>query len=627
MLRSLSINKTIKAKDSSEENLALLWARFTGAGSRDEYFHSWLALQCSRVSKVIQGVLIIGNLKTNSFVPVAKWPQEGVDVERLAEISERVLAERCGLLVELAMPPGMDTSYPPRYGLAYPILINEELCGVVALEVATDEEAQLKSAMDKLQWGESWLELFFCKSKKEESETALGGLKAAVDMLAAVLAEDHFRGASITFVTEMATHLHCDRVSLGFVRRNRIRVKTVSHSAQFGKRMNLIRSIERAMDEARFQRQEIRHPAPPDAEIIVTRDHEFLAKQHGSGSILTLPLYGNNTYYGALTLERPEDQPFDDGDVEFCRSVAGLVAPALENKRLNDRLLIGKILDSLKAQVERLFGLQYLGRKLIVLLLAGIIVFFSVATGKYWLSADTTLEAAVRRVVVAPFNGYIKEAHVRAGDLVKKHMLLCVLDDRDLRLQRLKWLSQRRQLRRQHQEVLAKHKWADVNIIKAQLDQTNAQLSLVESQLKRTRILAPFNGIVASGDLSQMLGGLVEKGDVLFELAPLDAYRVIVQVDERRIADVRTGQQGSLVLSSLPNDHYDFLVEKITPISTAREGRNYFRVEAHLKSVSERLRPGMEGVGKIYVDRRKLIFIWTRNLTEWLRLKAWSWWP
>ena len=93
------------------------------------------------------------------------------------------------------------------------------------------------------------------------------------------------------------------------------------------------------------------------------------------------------------------------------------------------------------------------------------------------------------------------------------------------------------------------------------------------------------------------------------------------------IADITVGQQGELVLSSMPGDTFPLVIEKITPVSTQKEGRNYFRVEAQLKDVSERLRPGMEGVGKISIDRRKLIWIWTHEAIDWLRLKLWAWWP
>jgi hypothetical protein len=137
---------------------------------------------------------------------------------------------------------------------------------------------------------------------------------------------------------------------------------------------------------------------------------------------------------------------------------------------------------------------------------------------------------------------------------------------------------------------------------------------------------------VVSGDLSQSLGAPLERGQVMWELAPLDAYRVILQVDERDIADLRVGQKGELVLSSMPGQRHALSVAKITPVSTPKEGRNVFRVEAQIEARGKaggdsRLRPGMEGVAKVEVDERRLISIWTRRLTDWLALKSWSWLP
>jgi hypothetical protein len=57
------------------------------------------------------------------------------------------------------------------------------------------------------------------------------------------------------------------------------------------------------------------------------------------------------------------------------------------------------------------------------------------------------------------------------------------------------------------------------------------------------------------------------------------------------------------------------------------EGRNFFRVEASIDKAPETLRPGMEGVSKIYVDRRGLAWIWTHEVINWARLKIWNWLP
>jgi hypothetical protein len=81
------------------------------------------------------------------------------------------------------------------------------------------------------------------------------------------------------------------------------------------------------------------------------------------------------------------------------------------------------------------------------------------------------------------------------------------------------------------------------------------------------------------------------------------------------------------VLQAAPDRDLPFLVKSVTPVSETSEGTNHFRVEAELAEVPERLRPGMEGVGKVFVDRRRLVWIWTHRAVDWLRLLLWSWLP
>jgi multidrug efflux pump subunit AcrA (membrane-fusion protein) len=158
-----------------------------------------------------------------------------------------------------------------------------------------------------------------------------------------------------------------------------------------------------------------------------------------------------------------------------------------------------------------------------------------------------------------------------------------------------------------------------------------AELALVEEQIARTRVVASFDGVVVSGDLSQSLNAPVERGQVLFEVAPLDGYRIVLRVDERDMAHVAIGQRGELAVTAMPGEALPFTVTSIVPVNLAQDGRNVFRVEARLEDEklggSARLRPGMTGVGKIHVEERRLVWIWTRSFTDWVRLKLWSWLP
>ncbi len=159
------------------------------------------------------------------------------------------------------------------------------------------------------------------------------------------------------------------------------------------------------------------------------------------------------------------------------------------------------------------------------------------------------------------------------------------------------------------------------------MHQVESEIELLDDHLAHTRVIAPFDGIVVSGDLSQSLGSPVEKGKVLFEIAPFDSYRVVLEVDERDIADVQVGQHGQLLLSAFPSEPVGVTVATVTPVSTAKEGRNFFRVEAKLDQPRDRLRQTMEGAGKIEIDRRSVVWIWTHQVVDWIRLAVWSWLP
>lgn len=231
-------------------------------------------------------------------------------------------------------------------------------------------------------------------------------------------------------------------------------------------------------------------------------------------------------------------------------------------------------------------------------------------------------------MIAAPFDGFVASAQVRAGQVVKQGDLLATLDDRDLRLESEKWASQQTQYAKQAQEAQAQHSLAQIQISLAQIRQAASQRRLSETMLARSAVRAPLDGLVVSGDLSQSLGAALKKGQTLFEISPLDAYRLILQVEETDIDTLAMGQRGSLMLTALPGETFGFTVRLLTPVASARDGRNLFRVEAQLDAAGERaakLRPGMEGIAKIEMGERHLLWIWTHRMGDWLRLQAWQW--
>lgn len=597
------------------------WGRLSEAATAESFAAAWLALQCAHVSAVRRGVVVLGKPAQGPYSPVAYWPDEDSGSLDLAAAAELAMLERRGVVRGRKQTPAAAGNAPTC--IAYPIIVDELVCGVVAIEVEGREETGLRAAMRQLQWGCGWLEALV----RRRTPTPRDRLVSVMELVVAALDHPRFHEAATAVVTELATHASCDRVSLGFRRGRHTRVQALSHSAQFGKQSNLVRAIGLAMDEALDQYASIVYPAADERSGLVTRAHGELAEVGGARAICSVPLPEGERIVGALTLERTQERPFEPQTVSLLEQAGALLGPLLETRRREDRWIIVKAGESLRTQLGKLVGPHHFAAKLGVAALIGVVLFFGYAEGDYRVTADATLEGAIQRVTVAPIDGYIAEARARAGDIVREGDLLFSIDDRDLRLEYLKWSSQKEQVLRKYRDALAQHERSEVNILKAQLDQAEAQLELLGEQIARTKIAAPFDGVVVSGDLSQQLGAPVERGQVLLEIAPLDAYRVILKVNERDISSLAVGQRGHLVLSAMPQERLPFAVEKITPVSEAAEGRNTFRVEAGLDQVSDFLRPGMQGTGKVDVDRRKLVWIWTHNVVNWLRLRVWSWWP
>jgi len=625
----------IPAGASSSPDLdRALWRQLLEASTPDAFYKAWLALQARLLRGVLGGVVVLGPPETGPFTPAASWPEGRAIPPHLASVAERAIQEGRGLVVPAEVRPNGEGVAPDHLGVAYPIHVAGRLHGVVAFEIRARPDRDLQAILRQLQWGSAWIEVLWLREEatrdatiKERLQTVKERLRTVLDLAATALSHEGFFEAATAFVTAAATVLGCERVSVGFLRGDWIRVRAMSHSAEFADQTNLIRAIAAAMEEAIDQQGAVVYPAPPDGQPQVTRRHAELVQQHGAGAICSVTLSAGTERIGALTLERSAERPFDGAAVELCEALGALAGPILEIQRREDRWLITKVGVSLRDLVGKIVGPRDMVLKLCLAAAAGLVLFLTFATGEYRVTATAGLEPVVRRAVVAPFAGYIAEAPVRAGDLVRRDQVLATLDDNDLQLQRMKWASQLEQTTKQHQQAQAQRNAAQIMILAAQMDQARAEMALLDDQLARSRVRSAIDGIVVTGDLSQSLRAPVERGQVLFEVAPLDAFRVVLQVDERSIADVRVGQAGRLVLSGALSEELPFQVAKITPVSTAKEGRNYFRVEATLARTPDRLRPGMEGVGKIAIDHRRLAWIWTHEVLDWVRLTLWSWLP
>jgi multidrug efflux pump subunit AcrA (membrane-fusion protein) len=604
----------LPSSELNPDSVGDAWRAMAQAETAEQLCSAWLEALCRGVLSARAGLVLLVQAD-GSYAPVAALPPTR-DLSYLSEIATDALRSRDGVVRH-------DELGHAR--LAYPLQVHDQLHGAVVLDLGVADAAALDRGLRLTHWGAGWLvDMLHQRAQgQQQSRTRQGGF--LLDTLLALLAEHSEREAGLALVNRLGREFDCHQVQLGIARGKTVRVLAVSNAAWFEERAGVVNLAAQAMHEAFDQRQRIDWP-PAEAEATqVSVAHRRYVEQAGSAALCTVPLVGGSRVCGVLMFER--DRPFTADERDYIDTLALGLASAFELQREAGEGAAKRLLRTSRRWLGRITDTGHPAIKLGVGVALVVLLLLALVPAPFRISSQALVEGSVQRAAVAPFEGFLREAPARAGDTVKAGQVLAVLDDKDLRLEKVRWESELEVAERKEREAMAKGNRVDQRLAAAQANQSRAQLDLVLSKLERILIAAPFDGIVVKGDLSQQLGSPVELGKVLFELAPLDSWRVILKVDERDIGYVQVGAKGELVLASLPGSSWPFMVKKLTPISVAEEGRNYFRVEAALGSQAPKLSPNMEGVGKIDAGERSLLWTWTRPLLDWLRLAWWKLMP
>ena len=581
---------------------------------------TWLGWQCGMIAGVIRATLSPASIGGPDSTPLSVWPGPGDGMPLLESAAREALEKHAAITL------GQQT-YGPAGGrrcdlIAIPVLSDGTTVAVVSVMISPRSEPQQHAVAQLVQWGSLWLEQLLGGQADARREANAFALR----LFGAVLEHRGAHVAALEIANRLAEYFGCARVGVGIRRGSRCRLLALSHQARFDPRTRLVRLIEAAMDEVLDQDILLTIPVPSShAALPIHRaQRELAALQGEDAAVCGLPLHGESGGIGAITLERQAGRPFDDGELEKLRQIVALLGPLLALKLDEERPLRGRLARAAGGLLGSLVGPARLRLKLALLAAATGIGASALIDAEYHVSAPARIEGAVRQLLVAPADGYIHSASARAGDTVRKGQLIATLDDREPRLELEKWRGRRNQIDKEYQQALASRELGKLSVLRARMKQVDAEIHLVEDRLARTRLTAPLDGIVVQGDLSQSLGSPVEIGQKLFEIAPLDDYRVIVNIDERDIAALRAGDGGRLVFAAEPGREHAIRIDTIVPVAFTEDGQNRFRAEATLEDGDDSLRPGMRGVARIAAGERSLLWIWTHKLVDRLRLWTWS---
>ena len=573
---------------------------------------AWLEQTCQGIGGTLAAIVVTSGREPGSYTLSSAWPGQAAGLHLVA------LSERC-----LAVRSQLQHDAGGALAVATPLLGEDGLHGALVVEVATATLAAGDIVAAVTVAGRYLNQIMLGNSASAE-DPASSRLRLYEELLRLICQPAPFTHAALETVNWLAAHMQCTRVALGMTQRGAVQLQALSHSAWFDRHSHMVSALEHAMEEALDQRRSVAVPPVAGMQAVLAIAHRAAASGLAACSVVLAG--GGGLGAGALYFERPPGQPFTLDEVQTLEQLAQLAGPVLEAKRGADHWLGGRTIDAWSRLRERLRDPRRpalrLGLGVLVLALAGL----TLIDTTWNIGAAAAIEGEQQRAMPAPFEGFLARADTKAGLVVRKGQPLAALDTRQLHLDQQRWAAEEAQHDSRYRDALTRHERPAAAMALAQMRQAQAQRALAEDKLAQAELRAPFDAFVVSGDLSQHIGSPVEQGKVLFELAPLDAYRVIVKVDERDIRAVRMGQRGTLLLAGLTGERLPFTVSNIA-LAEALDGRNVFRVEARLDQARTTLRPGMQGVAKIAAGQHSLLWIWTHTAWQWLQLQVWKWGP
>lgn len=510
------------------------------------------------------------------------------------------------------------------------------------LKGATQSPEQLAATIKLCRWASVWLDQLPISTPLP---TPSGSDSLADSVLNAVEKYGSATSVALAIVNAIKRQCGCKRVAIGFTTLAReakgLKLIALSDQVQIDTKRILPAQIESAMSECLSEPGVCSYPNDQSLKdtVELLPAHAALFEDQGGCPSLSM-VYPACGMHGqpdeakdasvsiksvsiVIVLERPAGQSFSQAQTTAIQS---LLAPSLS--LLNSLVVqeigwLERMRGSVKQVLERGFYQRLSVGQWVQIVLCLVLLGTLVVPVPHRVSAHAAIQAKDLQVLIAPQSGFVSTSHVRAGDSVVKDQLLATLDARELQMSANKWRSEARKNQQALDRALATRDKTKLVGLRADAARIEAERALIESQVARTELKAPFDGVVLSGDLSQSLGAAVAQGDTLFMIASSDEYELILDVKESDVGLVSSGQQVRVRMAALPNESWQASVASMLPVAVVTSEANVFRVPAQLAEPSPRLRPGMEGVAKLYVGKRSLVWVYTRTLRDQFKLMLW----
>ncbi len=142
----------------------------------------------------------------------------------------------------------------------------------------------------------------------------------------------------------------------------------------------------------------------------------------------------------------------------------------------------------------------------------------------------------------------------------------------------------------------------DVAVAEAAVAQAQAAVEQAQVAWERARLIAPYDGTV--GAVWVRVGETVTPGQPALAIGDLSALRIeITDLRETDVARVEQGQRVEVTFDALPNQTFQGVIARISPMAREEKGSSNYTAIVTLEKVDPRLRWGMTAF--VNIEARK----------------------
>ncbi len=443
------------------------------------------------------------------------------------------------------------------------------------------------------------------------------------------------RAAGYASLTEFAfaiannlkAKLGCESVSLGIVRKNRVKLLSMSGTSQVDQGSLGTQQLEQVMEECLDAADICSIQQAKNGPEGISTGHVLHKRWHSDSagaSVASIPLQVDDQVVAILSLRHTPGQSFTKEQLEKVRELATPLMPGALLLDRADRNLVDHAKTAVAVwTIHQLSQDTWVRRIAIGTLLAAACVAI-IGKQTYLLTLSCSIVPADEREISSPFEGVIKETLVRPGDTVEAGQVLARLDNRQLLLDLNKANADYHAASIESIQGATEGDLQKLAIGQAKADAAKSLARKIERNLQLAEVRAPCKGVILSGDLDKRLGESVPMGELLVRFAAADKWKIVIEAPEFATTLIDIGQPGTFATVARPAIPLNVQVDHMRTHAEVREGKNTFVSEASVGGEApDWLRSGMQGTVRINVGRHPICWVWVHRIIDQVRLKLW----